>query len=253
MTHDFYDRLAPVYHLIFEDWDESMRRQGEQLDALVRGEWGGRVHRVLDAAAGIGTQAIALAKLGYEVTASDLSPPAVARAQREAQTRGVDIHTSVADLRHLSDAHTGFDLVLACDNALPHLLNDAEIREALRECLRCAAPGGGCLVSMRDYLRQPGTGSEIKPYGVRNVDGRRVHLYQVWTWDGPCYDLALCVTEDTGARELRTEVFRTRYYAVPVDRVRELMVEAGFSRVRRIDDGYYQPVLVGTRPISAGE
>ena len=227
MTRDFYEQLAPLYHLVFEDWDRSMRRQGEQLDAVIRSEWGGRVRRILDAAAGIGTQAIPLAALGYEVTASDLSPAAIARAQHEAQSRGLHIRASVADLRHLSETHATFDLILACDNALPHLLTDAEILQALRECYRCTAPGGGCLMSLRDCGTAPGKGSELRPYGVRHADGKRYFLYQVWDWDWPCYDVTLCITQDTGSSELRTQVFRSRYYAIPVDRMRQLMVDAG--------------------------
>jgi len=33
---DFYDELAPLYHLIFQDWDASVERQGEQLTAIIR-------------------------------------------------------------------------------------------------------------------------------------------------------------------------------------------------------------------------
>ncbi|WP_406444403.1 hypothetical protein OHB14_36300 [Streptomyces sp. NBC_01613] len=31
-TRDFYDDLAPDYHLIFPDWDASMRRQAAAQD-----------------------------------------------------------------------------------------------------------------------------------------------------------------------------------------------------------------------------
>jgi hypothetical protein len=39
----------------------------------------------------------------------------------------------------------GFDLVVSCDNSIPHLLSDAEISLALRQMLACLRPGGGCL------------------------------------------------------------------------------------------------------------
>ena len=41
---------------------------------------------------------------------------------------------------------------------------------------------------------------------------------------------------------------RSRYYAISTEHLMELMREAGFAHVRRIDDAFYQPVLVGTRP-----
>ena len=83
MAASFYDDLASFYHLIFEDWQANMDRQGAWLDSFIRAEWPA-TRSVLDAACGIGTQALPLAARGYRVTASDISPAAVARAQREA-------------------------------------------------------------------------------------------------------------------------------------------------------------------------
>ena len=41
------------------------------LDEIIHETWGDKVSEVLDAACGIGTQSLGLAKLGYQVTASD--------------------------------------------------------------------------------------------------------------------------------------------------------------------------------------
>ena len=49
-------------------------------------------------------------------------------ATDEAARRGLSIAVSVADMRQAHDHHArAFDLVLACDNALPHLLTDDEL------------------------------------------------------------------------------------------------------------------------------
>lgn len=246
MTQGFYDGLAPYYHLIFEDWQASIDRQGSWLEAFIRGEWPG-ARTVLDAAAGIGTQALGLLARGFRVTASDLSPVAVARAAEEARRRGLQLPTAVADLRALSAVHGGgaFDLVIACDNALPHLLTDDELLAALRECLRCVRPGGGLLVSVRDYA-EPGSGSQIHPYGVRRTPQGRFVLFQVWDWDGPHYDLSFYIVHEADGAAPVTHVFRDRYHAVPPARLLELMRAAGWERVRRVE-GFYQPVLVGTK------
>src|SRR5262245_21741803 len=125
---DFYDELAPLYHLIYPDWEASIRRQGQALDAILRSRSGSPPPTILDAACGVGTQSLALAELGYEVTASDLSPGAVERASREAAARGLALRTSVADMREAFDHHgRTFDAVISCDNSVPHLLTDADI------------------------------------------------------------------------------------------------------------------------------
>ena len=49
-TRDFFDDLAPDYHLIFPDWDARMRRRAAALAELVRPHLGPGPgpHRVLD-------------------------------------------------------------------------------------------------------------------------------------------------------------------------------------------------------------
>ena len=121
----FYDELAESHHLIFADWQGSMRRQAAALDRLIQEQLGAGPQAILDCACGIGTQAIGLALLGHTVHATDLSPNAVARAEREAASRDASLTFGVADLRELASQVEGqFDVVLACDNALPHLLED---------------------------------------------------------------------------------------------------------------------------------
>ncbi|MCH8155533.1 MAG: methyltransferase domain-containing protein [Proteobacteria bacterium] len=77
---EFYDELSAQYHLLFADWDEAVARQGRVVDGLIGKLLGPGPKRVLDAACGIGTQAIGLAQRGHQVTGTDLSSAAVARA-----------------------------------------------------------------------------------------------------------------------------------------------------------------------------
>ena len=244
----FYDRLAPFYHLIYPDWNASIERQGEQLGALIEAHWPGR-QKLLDVSCGIGTQAIALARRGYRVTGSDLSAPAVERARNEAAARGLVIDWSVGDMRRAHTHHgTGFDVVLSCDNSLPHLLTDADLLLALSQMRACLAVGGGCLVTVRDYEREERGRNLVKPYGVRIENGKRTLLFQVWDFDGDQYDVSFFfVAEDLASGAVDTQVLRSRYNAVSTGRLCALMVEAGFDAVRRIDGAFYQPVLVGTR------
>lgn len=245
-VRSFYDELAPLYHLIFEDWDATVARQGAALSSIIVEYWGADAHAVLDAALGIGTQALALLARGFSVIGSDLSVGAVTRARREAAVRHVPLVSLVADFRALPVRSAAFDVVLLCDNPLPHLDSEADIRGALAECFRCLRPGGGCVISMRDYKPPPPTGTvEVRPYGERVWAGRRYHLRQVWTWRGPRYDLAFEITPADGDAE--AIVLKTSYLAIPVEQVAGLMRSVGFENVRRVDGRFFQPLLVGTR------
>lgn len=246
----FYDDLAPLYHLIHHDWPASVRTQGEQLASLVRSGWPGS-RRLLDVSCGIGTQAIGLALQGFEVTASDLSPGAVSRAREEAHRWGIDMAVSACDMRQAHAQHGGaFDVVLSCDNSLPHLLTDEDIVLALRQMHDCLNEGGGCVISVRDYAKEARGRHLVKPYGVRLEGGKRYLLFQVWDFDGnDFYDFAFFfVEEDLATGAVATHAMRSRYYAISVGRVCLLMREAGFENVHQAATPFYQPVIVGTRP-----
>ena len=147
---EFYDQLASYYDLIFPNWDQTIDHQGQQLSALLESEWP-RAHSILDVSCGIGTQSIGLASCGFSVTASDVSSGAIKRAETEASRLGVKVDFSVCDMRQAHNQHGSvFDVVISCDNSLPHLLTDQDLLTALKEMLACLSPGGGCVISVRD-------------------------------------------------------------------------------------------------------
>lgn len=246
-TNQFYDGLTPFYHLIYPNWEASMQRQAGMLDSVIRELWGD-ISTILDVSCGIGTQAIGLARLGYNVTASDLSPEVIERAKIEATTRNVPIAFSVADMRSAHDHHaTVFDLVLSADNSVPHLLSDIDILTAFRQFHACTRPGGGCIVTVRDYEKEDLSKQQVKPYGIREVDGVRWIAWQVWDPHLPTYDVTIYFVEDRRESECKTHVMRSTYYAIGIPRLMELMTEAGFVDVRRSDGRFFQPIILGTR------
>jgi len=245
---DFYDALAPYYHLIYADWEASIENQSRALDAIIRSA-GLQSGSVLDAACGIGTQGLGLARLGYNVTASDLSPAAVERAQSEANRRGLSMQSSVADMRDVYAHHQRtFDVVLACDNSIPHLLSDADILRAFEAFYRCVTPGGLCLISVRDYAAMNLSGPlQLHPYGVRQVADTRYVLFQVWELRAPFYDTTFYVIEHREGAQPVVRAARSTYYAVSISTLMRLMEQAGFSDVRRIDDKFFQPILLARK------
>lgn len=245
---EFYDGLAELYHLIFEDWDASIARQGEALASVIE-RWPRGERVVLDVSCGIGTQAIALAQQGFAVVGSDVSIRSLRRGQREGQGRGLRSVSVAADFRALPFRSGCADAVIACDNSLPHLRSLRDIHVAILELRRCARPGGGVIISMRDYMRMPPGTREWRPYGEREWKGRRYFAEQEWEWHGPTYDLTLRFRPLDQEKGDPIE-FRTTYHAVAIEDVLELMRDAGLGDVERLDDVFYQPLLVGSVPRS---
>ncbi|MFE7267275.1 class I SAM-dependent methyltransferase [Streptomyces sp. NPDC057592] len=242
----FYDELADDYHLIYSDWDASVRRQGGALDALI----GQDRAAVLDCSCGIGTQAIGLALHGHRVTGTDLSPRAAARAAREAARRSLSLRTAVADMRRLPIPDGRFDTVVCADNSLPHLLTEQDVHAALTEMRRVLRPAGLLLVSTRPYddlLRD--RPASTPPQVHRTADGEeRTVTFQLWHWhdDGEHYDLEHFQLLPAGG-EWRVQVRRTTYWALGQDRLAGLAAEAGFVdpewRMPQ-ETGFFQPLLV---------
>ncbi len=249
MLDAYYNQLAPYYKYIYADWDASLQRQAKMLDGVIREYFGDRVQRVLDAACGIGTQSIGLAQLGYIVNASDISPGELERARDEAEKRELKIDFKVADMRHLSGSYDDkFDLVIACDNAIPHLLSDDEITQAFREFYARTTSESGCLITVRDYANMERSGQRMYPRTVHETDEGKLLMFDLWEFDGDFYDFTTYALLDKGDEEPKPQVIRGgRYYCVTIPRLEILMEQAGFKKVVTLRERFFQPLLLGMK------
>jgi len=164
--------------------------------------------------------------------------------------RRLKIGFSVCDMRDLAANHSGdFDIVLSGDNCLPHLLSNDEILKALRSMYQQLRPGGGCIITVRDYDQEARGRGIIKPFGLRDIDNMRYLVWQVWDFEGDHYNFDMYfLAHDRDSGEIVTHIMQSRYYAVPTDTLLALMAEAGFINIQRLDDAFFQPVLIGTKP-----
>jgi glycine/sarcosine N-methyltransferase len=248
----FYDPLAEHYHLIFDDWDKAIDRQGPIIDRLIATRAPAGTLRILDCACGIGTQSIALAKLGHSVSGADLSHIAVARARSEALKRSQQINFRVSDMTSMQEiAERDFDVAIAFDNALPHLSLDQLTRAAaaIKSVLK---PGGLFVASIRDYdqilLEKP----TIQQPAFYSTGGDRRIVHQVWVWvDETKYVVHLYITilKPDGWKSLH---FVSEYYPIRREQLASILRSAGFTDVDWVmpsESGFYQPIVMASRPM----
>jgi glycine/sarcosine N-methyltransferase len=164
---------------------------------------------VLDCSCGIGTQAIGLALLGYDVVGTDPSFGAIERARAEATRLGADVQFDVADFRDLGGVEGSFDVVLSCDNALPHLLEPSEVVTALTEMRSKLGAGGLLVITMRDFDEALREKPAVAPT-VRLGDRVLVRLHE---WEGDQYTVRYLLLTDRGETWEAVE-HRTRYRAI---------------------------------------
>jgi SAM-dependent methyltransferase len=241
-VRDFYDGLAADYHLVYGDrWDDAVAQQGDVLDGLIREALGGAAD-VLDCSCGIGTQAIGLALRGHRVLGTDISPASLDRARAEAARLGAVASFALADFRDLDGVDGAFDVVLSCDNALPHLLDAAQVDGALRAMRSRLRPGGLLLISIRDYDRERPIAPP--PYVVEGPPRRLVVRMHDWdAADSPLYTVRFFFVTETG-QGWELSHHAARYRAMPRAELQGAAREAGFGNLAwREEIGYHQPIL----------
>ena len=245
----FYDNLASQYHKLFLDWQATTQEQAEILDRLFSDNGFDKSAHILDCACGIGTQAIGLAAIGYHVTGSDISDGAIKEAKERAVKNNVSVRFEHADFCSLLDAFTEqFDIVIAMDNALPHMLTSNDLACAVSSILNQTKNGGMFVASIRDYdallMDKP---PYSPPYIHKTASGQRV-FFQTWTWEGDNYRLIQYIVDDEDA--LQISKFECVYRATRRREVTDLLMANGCSEVVWMfpeATGFYQPIVIAKK------
>jgi len=250
---DFYDELAQDYHLVYNDWYAAIERQGSALDRLIRNRLAG-ARDVLDCSCGIGTQALGLAGLGYRVKGTDISERSLERARTEAVRLGLEISFARCDFRDLGPVEGTFDVVISCDNAIPHLLTEDDVARAFRAMGSKLRPGGLLVITVRDYdkalVERPATTTpQINPGPPRQV---LVRLHDWDAPDSPMYTIQLLVLTE-GPTGWNVNQHSTRYRAIGREALKVAAEHAGFTQIRwneGNDVGFHQPVMTALREVT---
>lgn len=245
----FYDNMAPHYDKLFLNWKATVKEQALLLEGLFRKFDFYQTASILDCACGIGTQAIGLASLGYNITASDISDGAIAEAKARASASNVAIRFEYADFCALSDVFSEkFDVVIALDNALPHMLTAEELGRAVMSIADQIKENGIFIGSIRDYdalLQDKPPYSP--PYIHETEKGRRVS-FQTWIWNDDCYKLTQYIINDE--ENLEINKFECEYRATRREELTKLFTDNGCKEVIWLfpkETGFYQPIIVARK------
>lgn len=249
ITQTFYDSLATQYDKLFLDWQATTQEQAVILDKIFAAYGFDKTAKILDCACGIGTQAIGLAAIGYRVTGSDISDGEIAEAKQRAAKNHVSVHFEHADFRALSDTFPEqFDIVIAMDNALPHMLTGNDLESAIESIVNQLHNGGIFVASIRDYdallTDKP---PYSPPYIHETAKGRRVS-FQTWQWNGDNYRLIQYIIDDEDT--LQVSKFTCEYRATRREEMTQLLMAHGCSSVVWLfpeETGFYQPVVVAKK------
>ena len=249
ITQTFYDNLASQYDKLFLDWQATTQEQAVILDRIFAANGFDKTAGILDCACGIGTQTIGLAAIGYHVTGSDISDSELAEAKERAEKNHVAVRFEHADFRALSDTFSDqFDIVIAMDNALPHMLTADDLAMAIQSIVTQMKKDGLFVASIRDYdallMNKP---PYSPPYIHKTTKGQRVS-FQTWDWEGDHYRLIQYIVDDGDT--LQISKFECEYRATRREEMTTLLKANGCSEVVWLfpeETEFYQPIVVAKK------
>ena len=141
-----YSHLANLYDGFMSDvdyrsWASYVSRLYRRALGLGETEPFLRAQRLLECGCGTGNITVPLAKMGYELTASDISDDMLAVASEKARALGVKLPFVRMDMRDIS-FHRPLDGVIACCDCVNYLLGEDDVRKFLISAYKTLKPGG---------------------------------------------------------------------------------------------------------------
>jgi ubiquinone/menaquinone biosynthesis C-methylase UbiE len=161
----FYEDFIGKYDSLIS-WKNRFKRERRFFDTLFSKY---KVKSVLDCACGTGQQVVMFQQKGIKAEGSDLSSAMVKKAKTNAKKYKVSANFKIADFRNLSKAFNDkFDAVLCTGNSLPHLLNDSDLKKALKEMNKVLNPNGLLIIQQRNYDMLVNSKKRFFPMSIRN-------------------------------------------------------------------------------------
>jgi len=245
----FYDKIATDYEKLFSDWEETTNEQALILERIFLNNGFDKSAKILDCACGIGTQSIGLACLGYDVTGSDISAGELSEAKTRAENRNVKIAFKYADFRSLSKSFDEkFDIIIAMDNALPHMLTKDDLQQAIRSIVNQLSEGGMFVASIRDYDILLKDKPPYSPPYIHNTDNGRRVSFQTWDWNDDRYRLVQYIIDDEN--KLQIGKFECEYRAVQREELTDFLLAEGCKSVEwkyPSDTSFYHPIVIAKK------
>jgi glycine/sarcosine N-methyltransferase len=228
-----YDELAENYHWLYSDYVSSGTPYVEEHQDVLNDA--GPKARILDCSCGLGGFAIALAKLGYEVSGSDGSPGMIEQAGLAVRNAKADVPLSCSAWENLPAHVSGhFDLVFCLGNSIGHTRNGDEMVRSLQGIRAILRSGGKLVIDSRNWEQIRKEKTRFTPYPWRERAGHRCLPIYIWNFperfEDPHTIEVLLVFDSDG--KVSVQSYPIVYYPFRVEELTERLRSAGFTNIQ---------------------
>ena len=142
----FYNSIASYYDYIFPAYEAQVEFLKENIGMPPK--------QILDIACGTGSYALALAKLGYSMTALDADKGMIDSASEKAELEGLDLALIECYMENIKDCIEGhFDGAYCIGNSLVHLNTNEQISQFLKDIYEILNKGSRFVIQIINYDR----------------------------------------------------------------------------------------------------
>ena len=190
------------------------------------------VNTIHDCSIGAGGTTLPLAKLGYEISGSDLSESLLAKAKENFNSAGYDIELHTCDFRNLDQVLTKtYDCIISTGNSLPHVSN-ADVSGFIENIAPKINQNGFILIDMRNWdriLHEKPIFTARDPFVM--TDKEHISLYQIWNWhDDQSVDFTFVTSTDkSGKHEKTSFTYVPTYYPLKYNDYKKMLNDYGFD------------------------
>ncbi|MBN2380867.1 class I SAM-dependent methyltransferase [candidate division WOR-3 bacterium] len=229
-----FDKISPYYDILMQGiaYREWINYTMELFDLL-----GHKPHRILDLACGTGSASIELARRGFEVTALDRSPQMleILKGKRRADKLKI-IEGNMVSFR----LDQPVDAVTCFFDSVNYLTEERDLEKCFHSVYDTLTQKGAFIFDMNTIY-----GLE-KVWGTNTLIREYDDIYSVWksVYDSTNHVSTLYLTlfiHNGSAYNRIDEVHQERAY--PMNQIRQLLEEAGFSNVKMFGHMTKSPFL----------
>lgn len=219
-----YGKLAKVYDYLmsgvnYDEWADYI--------CDIAGKFEMRPRIILDLACGTGNSSLSLAKKGYRVIGVDLSPEMLDVAQKKAAAENIQLDLFEQDMRKLKLPDSfGIDMVVAYQDGLNYMLEDADLLEVLQRVYQVLNSGGLFIFDINSVDKLPSSKGETTFY-----DEEQMTLIWESSYDSQADIWQIVLTgflkRDNGYYEKFQETHREKYHTR--EKVVEYLKQTGYE------------------------